>query len=138
MPDTFRANVERTLGPLLSKLGFVMEEVDDGPDEGGIPRHIAYFKSADCRLQVYDSSREGEINCMIAPLDAPKKFGLNAEKWHYISRFSKRSDLPPKERLRVAIAEAQAYANPFEWVRDRIAKHYERAHASILELYPKR
>jgi hypothetical protein len=136
MTDTFRAEVDRNIEPLLSELGFVLEEVDDGPDEGGIPRHIAYFKSADCRLQIYDSSREGEVNCMIAPLDAPNTFGLNTDKWHFISRFSKRADLPPKERLQVAVAEARAYANPFEWVRDRIAKHYETAHTSILELYP--
>jgi hypothetical protein len=60
---------------------------------------------------------------------------LTTKKWHYISRFSKRSDLPPQERLRVAIAEAKAYENQLDWVRDRIAKHYESAHAGILEKY---
>ncbi len=49
---------------------------------------------------------------MIAPLNAPNEFGLISKHWHYISKFSKRSNVPPEERLRIAIAEANAYANP--------------------------
>jgi hypothetical protein len=135
MTSDFLANVETTVGPLLKRLGFVLDGVDDSPDRGGIERHIVYYRSDDCKLQIYDSSREGEINCMIAPLSAPNEFGLTTKKWHYISRFSKRPDLPPQERLRVAIAEAKAYENQLDWVRDRIAKHYESAHAGILEKY---
>ena len=29
----------------------------------------------------------------------------------------------------------ESYANPLEWVRDRIVKYYEAAHAGILEMY---
>jgi hypothetical protein len=72
---------------------------------------------------------------MIAPLDAPNEFGLTGKKWHYISKFSKRSDLSPQERVRLAIAEARSYANQLDWVRDRIAKHYQAAHAGILQMY---
>jgi hypothetical protein len=97
MTSDFAADVEETAGSLLAKLGFVLDEVDEGPDEGGIARRIVYYRSNDCKLQIYDSSREGEINCMIAPLDAPNRFGLDAAKWHYISRFSKRVDLPPRK-----------------------------------------
>jgi hypothetical protein len=68
-------------------------------------------------------------------LDAPNEFGLNSEKWYYISYFSKRPDLPPKERLRQAIAEVQAYDNRLDWVKDRIIKHYETARAAILEKF---
>ena len=63
--------LKQAVGPLLEKLGFVLDELDDSPDEGGMERNIVYFRSRDCRLQIYDSAREGEINCMIAPLDAP-------------------------------------------------------------------
>jgi hypothetical protein len=132
----FAAKVQAVLGPLLMSLGFTLNEVDDGPDEGGIPRHIAYYQSNDCKLQIYDSSREGEVNCMIAPLTAHNQYGLTAKDWHYISRFSKRSNLPPEERLRAAIAEAKAYDDQFDYVKDRIAKHYEAAHAGILQKYP--
>jgi hypothetical protein len=110
---------------------------DDSPDEGGIERHIVYYRSSECKIQIYDFSREGEVNCMIAPLDAPNEFGLTSKKWHYISKFSKRSDIPPQERLRLAIAEAKSYANPLDWVRDRIAKNYDAARAGVLEMYDK-
>jgi hypothetical protein len=136
MTSDFAENVQATIGPLLTNLGFVLYGVDDGPDEGGIARHIVFFRSNDCKLQIYDSSREGEVNCMIAPLTAPDKFGLTAKTWHFIGKFSpKRSDISPQERLQIAIAEAKAYENPLEWVRDRIAKHYDSAHAGILEKY---
>jgi hypothetical protein len=135
MTSDFYADVEARVGPLLEELGFVMDELDDSPDEGGIERNIVYYRSRDCRLQIYYSAREGEINCMIAPLDAPNRFGLTTEKWHYISRFSKRADLPPQERLRIALAEVQAYENRLDWVRDRIVKHYDAAHKGILEMY---
>jgi hypothetical protein len=133
----FSADVQATLMPLLADLGFVLEEIDNDPDDGGhgLERHIMFFRSFDCKIQVYDSSREGEINCMIAPLDAPNEFGLNSKKWHYISYFSKRSDLPPEERLRLAIAEAEAYDNGLDWVKDRIIKHYETARTGILEKF---
>ena len=136
MTSDFAENVQATIGPLLTNLGFVLYGVDDEPDEGGIARHIVFFRSDDCKLQIYDSSREGEVNCMIGPLTAPDKFGLTAKKWHFIGKFSpKRSDISPQERLQIAIAEAKAYENQLEWVRDRIAKHYESAHAGILEKY---
>lgn len=77
MPSSpFTVDVETVVGPLLDNLGFVLDDVDDSPDQGGIERHIVYYQSKDCRLQIYGSSREGEINCMIAPLDASSQFGL--------------------------------------------------------------
>ena len=134
MTDNFYADVKARVEPLLRTMGFILDEVDDNPDEGGIARHIVYYRSRDCKLQIYHSSREGEINCMIAPLDAPNEFGLNSDKWYFISYFSKRPDLTPQERLRQALAEVEAYDNRLDWVRDRIAKHYEAAHAAILKM----
>jgi hypothetical protein len=135
MTSNFSTDVQTIVGPLLAELGFSVDEIDNSPDEGGIERHIVYYRSNDCKIQIYESSREGEVNCMIAPLDAPNVFGLTGKKWHFISRFSKRPNVPPQERLRTAIAEANAYADPLLWVRDRVAKHYDTAHAAILEKY---
>jgi hypothetical protein len=137
MTSDFSRDVETIVGPVLTELDFVLDEIDDSPDEGGIERHIVYYRSSECKIQIYDFSRQGETNCMIAALDAPNEFGLNSRKWHYITKFSKRSDVPPQERLRLAIAEAKSYANPLDWVRDRIVKNYEAAHAGILEMYGK-
>jgi len=131
----FAREVQATVGPLLKELGFVVDEVDDGPDEGGIAQSIVYYRSSDCRLQIYYSSREGAANCMIAPLDATNAFGLRADKWQFLTRFSKRPDLPLAKLAAEANAEYASYANPLEWVRDRIVKFHVAARAGILEMY---
>jgi len=84
---------------------------------------------------VYESAREGELNCMIAPIDVPNEVGLRARKWQFLTRFSKRPDIPLAELAELAKAEYKSYANPFEWVRDRIVKYYDAAHKGILEMY---
>jgi hypothetical protein len=135
MTSDFSRDVQIIVGPLLKEFGFILDEIDDSPDEGGISQHIVYYRSNDCKIQVYQSFREGEINCMIAPLNVSNQFGLRAKKWQYLPRFTKRPDLPLEELVKSARAEYKAYANPLEWVRDRIVKYYEAAHAGILEMY---
>jgi hypothetical protein len=131
----FSTEVQTIVGPVLEQFGFVLDEIDDSPDEGGRRQHIVYFRSEDCKVQVYESAREGEVNCMIAPIDVPNEFGLRARKWQFLTRFSKRPDLPLAELAELARAEYKSYSNPLEWVRDRIVKYYEAAHKGILEMY---
>jgi hypothetical protein len=131
----FSTEVQTIVGPVLEQFGFVLDEVDDSPDEGGRRQHIVYFRSEDCKVQVYESAREGEVNCMIAPIDVPNEFGLRARKWQFLTRFSKRPDLPLAELAELARAEYKSYSNPLEWVRDRIVKYYDAAHKGILEMY---
>jgi hypothetical protein len=131
----FSTEVQTIVGPVLDQFGFVLDAVDDSPDEGGRRQHIVYFRSSDCKMQVYESAREGEVNCMIAPLDVPNEFGLRARKWQFLTRFSKRPDLPLAELAELARAEYNSYSNPLEWVRDRIVKYYDAAHKGILEMY---
>ncbi|MED5815259.1 hypothetical protein VST63_23105 [Mycolicibacterium sp. 050232] len=136
MTRSFLEEVQAIVEPLLDGLGFALDEVDDSPDRGG-SRHIVYYRSSDCKVQIYTSSREGEVNGMIAPLDAPNDFGLRADKWQYFTRFSERPDLPLEELVRAARTEYESYGNPLEWVRDRIAANFERAHAGVLKMYGK-
>lgn len=124
------------MGPLLERLGYVLAEIDDSPDEGGRRQHVVYYRSNDCKIQVYESSREGETNCMIAPIDAADSFGPRAKKWQYLPRFSKQPDLPLAELAKLVRAGYEAYVNPLEWVRDRIVNYYDAAHKGILEMYP--
>jgi hypothetical protein len=131
----FSTEVQTIVGPVLEQFGFVLDEIDDSPDEGGRRQHIVYFRSNDCKVQVYESAREGEVNCMIAPIDVPNEFGLRARKWQFLTRFSKRPDLPLAELAELARAEYKSYSNPLEWVRDRIVKYYDPAHKGILEMY---
>jgi hypothetical protein len=135
MTSDFSVKVQETVGPLLSDLGFTLDEIDDNLDEGGRRGHVMYYRSNDCKIQIYQSSREGEVNCMIAPLDVPNEFGLRAKKWQYLARFAKRPDVPVEELVRLARAEFESYAEPLEWVKDRIAKYFDVAHAGILEMY---
>lgn len=135
MTSQFSNEVQAIVGPLLTELGFILDEIDDRPDEGGRGQHIVYYRSNDCKLQIYKSSREGEVNCMIAPLYVANQFGLRATKWQYLTKFVKRPDLPLEELISLARSDYEAYANPLEWVRGRIAKYYEAAHAGILEMY---
>ncbi|HEY1841599.1 MAG TPA: hypothetical protein VGG53_15540 [Mycobacterium sp.] len=135
MTAEFSADVQIIVGPLLEGFGLVLDEVDNTPDKGGRPQHIVFYRSDDCKIQVYDSSREGEVNCMIAPVNAPNEFGLRAKKWQFLSRFSTRPDLPLDELAELSRAEYEDYANPLEWVRDRIGKYYEAARKGILEMY---
>lgn len=135
MPSEFSAEVEMIVGPLLEELGFMLDEIHDSPEEGGRSQHVVYYRSRDCKIQVYQSSREGETNCMIAPLDVPNEFGLRAKKWQYLSRFTERPDLPLEELVKTARAEYMAYANPLYWVRDRIVRYYDAAHAGVLAMY---
>lgn len=138
MTSTFADDVQSIVGPALTELGFTLDRIDDTPDnERGGSRHIVYYRSSDCKIQVYQSSREGEVNCMIAPLDALDDFGLRAKKWQYLTRFAKRPDVPVEDLVRSARVEYESYENPLEWVRDRIIRNYEVAHAGILEMYGK-
>jgi hypothetical protein len=126
--------VQAVVGPVLSKRGFVLDEIQDGADEGGRHLSVVYFRSADCKIQIYESSREGETNCMIAPLDAPNEFGLRStsKKWQYLTRFVKRPDLPLKELMRMARHEYESFDNPLEWVKARLEADFDAAHAGIL------
>ena len=135
MPSEFSADVQSIVGPLLADLGFTLDEIDDGPDEGGRQQHVVYYRSSDCKIQIYDSRREGEVNCMIAPQNASNAFGLRAKKWHVLTRFAELPNLSLTEAAHLARAELDAYPNRLEWVRARIAKFYDAAHAGILAMY---
>lgn len=136
MPPDFCANVQAIVGPVLTNLGFALDEIDEGPDEGGRPRQIVYYRSDDSKIQIYSSRREGGVNCMIAPATAANAFGLVAKRWQFLDGFTERPDLSFNDLLRMARAEYAAYDNPVEWVRDRIIKYYDDAHRGILAKYP--
>jgi hypothetical protein len=135
MTSQFSDDVQGVVGPILAQRGFVLDEIDDRPDGGGRERHIVYYRANDCKVQIYKSSREGEVNAMIGPATVPNEFGLQAKKWQYFGRFSKRPDVPLEELVALARAEYEAYENPLEWVRDRIITSYEAAHTGIIEMY---
>lgn len=136
MSDDFPSDVRLVVEPILSKRGFVLDEIQDGTDDGGRQLSVVYFRSADCKIQIYESAREGETNCMIAPLDAPNEFGLlsTSKKWQFLTRFVKRSDLPLEGRFKMARQEYESYDNPLEWVKACIEARFDTAHAAMLNM----
>lgn len=132
--DSFSRDVQEIIGPVLAELGFTLDQIDDRPDpERGGSRHIVYYRSSDCKMQIYQSSREGEINAMVAPHDAENEFGLRAEEWQYITHFTKLPDLPFDELMAIEQAKYESCDNPLVWLRDRIIKYYPDAHTGILQ-----
>ena len=134
MRHAFSAEVEQVVGSVVAARGFVLDETDDRPDTGGRERHVVYYRSADCKIQVYYSSREGETNVMIAPVDAPNSFGLNTTGWRYLGRFAERPSGSLHDIATMARREVESYADPLEWVRDRIVRFFDVAHAGILAM----
>ncbi len=136
MTNDFLAEVRLIVEPLLIELGFHLEE-SDSVDEGGRRGSVVFFRSEDCKIQVYDSVRGGEINCMIAPLDAQNVFGLydRSGKWQYLPRFAIRQGVPLEEIMKdKAPVEFPTSAQFLESVRRRIEKYFPVAHAGILEM----
>ncbi|MGE2731867.1 hypothetical protein ACQI4F_20555 [Mycolicibacterium vaccae] len=136
----FVDNVSEIVGPVLTRRGFVIDEVDDHVDEGGRTGEVVYFRGPDCRLQVYWSAREREINAMLAPLDAPNEHGLynRSGKWHYLNSFVPRPQIPLEELVRQRKAERENFETEtkwLQWLAHRIDTYYESAHAGIRNLH---
>ena len=113
----FTTEVQAIVGPQLLAMGFVLDQVDDGtdgPDGGGRPLRVVYYRGSDVKIQIYESIREGETNCMIGTLDAPNEWGpLNpSKKWQYFTRFVPLPELPLKELVKQARANYESHANP--------------------------
>lgn len=136
MTANFFTEVETIIGPLLAGKGFTLDGSEDSLDERGGRRQIVYYRSKDCKIQIYQSPRDNEINCMIAPLNAPNEFGPRADyRWQYFTRFVERPNLPLEELIHFAKAEKDSYSNPLEWVPARIDNTYEQALAGIQKMH---
>lgn len=146
MTQEFLAGVRFIVEPLLNELGFQLDEYDgdvyeglapDGGRAGGGPRgSVAFFRSKDCRIQVYDSAREGSINCMIAPLDAPNVFGPydRSGKWQYLPRFAIRQGILLEEITDDELPDFPTTTQFLESVRQRIEEYFPIAHDGVLEM----
>ena len=140
MTQEFLDGVHSIVEPLLIQLGFHLDEFDDAIDEGGRWGSVVFYRSSDCKIQVYDSTRDGSINCMIAPLDAPDVFGPSdrSEKWQYLPRYAIWQGVPVEEIMKDKLpVDFPTTSQLLESVRRRIEKYYSIAHAGVLERYGK-
>lgn len=137
MMTDFVDEIEARIGRILSDRGLMLVETFDGSDSGGRELKVGYFANSECKIQIYYWAREAETNCMIARLDAPNEFGLlsKSKKWQFLTRFVKKPDLPPVEVAEQARLELESFANPLEWVGDRIDRFYDVALAGMKDRY---
>lgn len=135
MAYDFPSEVERIVGPSLEARGFVLDEVDQ-VDEGGRPGWVVYYRGEDTRIEVYLSTREGEVNCMIAPIDAPNEYGLRnrSNRWRYLTRFVERPNVPLEELVKMIPDPPKSDQGRLESVKQTIEMHFEAAHSGILQV----
>ncbi|WP_139830340.1 hypothetical protein [Mycobacterium triplex] len=137
MTDEFLALVQRIIEPRLVQLGFQLDEVRDVVEQGR-KASMVFFRSHDCKIQIYYSSREGEINAMIGPLDAPNQHGQydRSGKWHYFNDFANQPKSSLEELVRQRrdeCANFETTAKWLEWIkRERIDRYFDSAHAAIV------
>jgi hypothetical protein len=88
------SDVERHLGPTLASLSFRLDEVDPDLVYGERAAWAVYYRGADCKLQVCWSERDGGVDFMLAPSDAPNEFGIEnrSKKWHFMLALSDAND----------------------------------------------
>jgi hypothetical protein len=129
--------VRRIIGPVLEARGFVMDYMDDQLYDGDGQSEVVFYRSSDCKVQSYLSSRAGEVNAMIAPLNAPNVFGLldHSGKWQYFARFITRPDLSITRLARLSTSTYEIDEERVESVRNRILENYPSAHAGILKMF---
>ena len=131
--DDFAQEVQTIVGPLLSNLGFTLDEIDDHVDEGGMLGSVVFYRSKDCKIQVYESSREGSVNCMIAQAEAPNRFGPQdrSYQWQYLTKFAPTPETSLEELAQAVSFEPKTSAEQLGWVRDNIEKYYDVARDGI-------
>jgi hypothetical protein len=141
MQDDFLLSAQEVVGTLLSDMGFALSSVDDNVDEGGRIGAVLYYYGPDCKVQLYRSSREGEINAMIGPLQAPDEFGPHnrSHMWHYFNEYADEPKLSLEQMVANIRAESDHSKTTNSWLawlkNERIARYYESARAGILKQY---
>lgn len=140
MSEKFPEQAKLIVGPVLQNLGFTLEEVDDAVDEGGRRGAVLYYRRPDCKIQIYWSAREHEINCMIGPLEAPNEHGLynRSGKWHYLNDFTPTPQIPLEDlvhQLRSERSNFESHTKWLKWLAQRVEDYYEDAYSGILKLY---
>jgi hypothetical protein len=137
MAEEFLSGVRSIVEPLLIGLGFQLAGINDDFDECGRPGSVVIFRGRDCKVQVYYSSREGEINAMIGPLDAPDVHGLydRSRKWRYFTDFADEPRLSLEESVRKNRDESANFGTTSKWLEwlksERIARYFDQAQAAL-------
>ena len=120
--------VDAFMGPVLSQHGFSPDGATGDIEFGDLPAWSVFYRHEDCKLQVCWSAREGGIDFMLAPVDAPNEFGLlNAsKKWQFLLLLSDFDDGLSTPALG---ADAGVW---WQWRRALFEAHFPSAHAALV------
>lgn len=79
---------------------------------------VVIYRGPDCKIQIYYSSREGEVNAMIGPLDAPNKHGTydDSGEWRYFTDFEIQPTLSLEELVKKLRAERANFETTSNWL----------------------
>jgi hypothetical protein len=118
----------RFLEPTLSAAGFDLDEIEEPIEYGERPAWAMFYRGKDCKLQVCWSARDGGVDFMLAPLDAPNEFGLtnNSKKWHFMLMLSGVHD-----DLKTPGLEADD-ATVMSWLKALFDIHFDFARTALL------
>lgn len=116
------------LGRTLSGAGLEMDEVLDDLIYADRGAWAIFYRGPDCKLQLYWSARNGGLNFMLAPLDAPNEFGLSNQSraWQSMLRLSDAHDQLKTPGMSADDNEIMA------WLKDIFEIHFGPARAALL------
>jgi hypothetical protein len=122
------AEAERFLEPTLSRAGFKLVEIHDNAIHQERAAWAVFYRGHDCKLQVCWSAREGGVDFMLAPLDAPNAYGLTngSKKWRFMLALSDATDDLGAPPLGAAAGEVWA------WRSALFDAHFEAARDALL------
>ncbi|HEY4796608.1 MAG TPA: hypothetical protein VII18_21395 [Mycobacterium sp.] len=122
------ADLDRFLAPTLSRAGLALDELNDAAIYQGRPAWAIYYRGQDCKLQICWSARDGGIDFLLAPLDAPNEFGLSNEskKWQLMLMLSREHDDLPTPPPGADDATEMA------WLKALFEIHFDAARAALL------
>jgi hypothetical protein len=120
-------DVERYMGSTLTALGFELDEVEPDVMYGERSAWAVFYRRPDCKLQVCWSARDGGIDFMLAPLDAPNEFGLDnrSKKWRFMLALSDATDELGTPPLRASTEEV------WVWRTALFDIHFEAARSAL-------
>lgn len=122
------ADLDRFLAPRLSRAGLAFDELNDAEIYQGRPAWVIYYRGQDCKLQICWSARDGGIDFLLAPLNAPNEFGLSNEskKWQLMLMLSREHDDLPTPPPGADDATEMA------WLKALFKIHFDAARAALL------
>jgi hypothetical protein len=65
MTEILLTEIQSIVRPLLAGLGFLLDGVDGNVNESGGRNSVVYYRPNESKIQVYQSPREGGVNCVI-------------------------------------------------------------------------